>query len=135
MYTTKLQCGRCDQPLWRNFSDAYHRLDREHLCRKCLDAGWTVSVFGECQICNRHDGCRHIWSSHWFYCDTHRVRWSPGSNLLSTWKKQTVEEFEKNVSYLAEYCEVEPSIFKSPESPQGGKCAARSTREELDPPL
>lgn len=48
--------------------------------------------FGLCPICQKTDGYLNVGKSHWFFCLEHKNRWNVGSNLLSTWREQTVEQ-------------------------------------------
>lgn len=50
----------------------------------------------------------NVHKTHWCYCRHHRVRWSPGENLLSSWRDETEEDWNRNRATLALYSVVEP---------------------------
>jgi hypothetical protein len=112
------QCAVCQKPIsWRRNSSLLlgphvHLL---RLCRICTEAGFRLSQFGECPTCHRNDGCRSIGPDHWYYCDTHRAKWCIGSNLFSCWKHMTEEDWRHNAEHLANFHEVEPSFWMSPD--------------------
>src|SRR5271154_7284635 len=65
---------------------------------------------GGCPLCHCNDGMIHIGPSHWVYCKTHKVNWTIGSNLFSSWRHQTEDEQRRIYHELgfADFTEVEP---------------------------
>jgi hypothetical protein len=45
-----------------------------------------------CPVCDHAEGPVHIGKGHWYYCREHKLQWTVGSNLMSSWRDQTVEE-------------------------------------------
>lgn len=48
--------------------------------------------FEGCPECGKDNGYLNAGSSHWLFCDEHRVSWYVGDNLSSSWKDETEEE-------------------------------------------
>ena len=69
---------------------------------------YTVEHFGVCPECQETDGCLHVGSDEWLICHKHKAKWYVGSNLLSTWREMTEEEFENNHKLLETYSDVKP---------------------------
>jgi hypothetical protein len=67
------------------------------------------SHFGWCPECGRSDGYRNIGRQHWYFCDAHRVRWSVGSNLFSSWRHEDDATWQRNAEHLEPYREVDGS--------------------------
>ena len=61
------------------------------------------NFWGCCPICGESDGCVNIGRIHWFYCDAHHVKWSPGDNLFSSWQYETPDVWHANQAMLADY--------------------------------
>jgi hypothetical protein len=81
--------------------------------------------FGGCPKCGKNDGCFNIYSDHWYYCSTHRVRWTVGSNLFSGWKYETDEIWRLNWARFGSYRVVKPlPCDTSPVDPPSGGDAA-----------
>ena len=73
------------------------------------DEGQTqTGYFGGCPHCRTDDGCFNIESTHFLVCDRHRVKWCIGSNLFSSWRDETEDDWQKNFERFADYREVEP---------------------------
>lgn len=66
-------------------------------------------------------GYRNFRSDHWFTCDVHMTRWSPGSNLFSDWRDETEADWSRNARDLGRYRKVEP--FHWPETLAAGAAA------------
>lgn len=62
---------------------------------------------GVCPECGKNDGYLNIGRDHWFYCRKHRVKWCIGSNLFSSWRRETREEWEENAKRLEGYREID----------------------------
>jgi hypothetical protein len=48
--------------------------------------------FGLCPICHKADGYANAGKSHTFYCKEHKTCWDGGSNLLDSWRDQSLAE-------------------------------------------
>ena len=76
--------------------------------RRFPDAIVVDDYFGGCPECGKNDGHLNIYRDHYFVCHAHKKRWSPGSNLFSSWKDETEAEWSVNATLLDGYDEVEP---------------------------
>lgn len=72
------------------------------------DQSQEIDYFGGCPECGRNDGYLNVGREHWGMCDKHKTKWWIGSNLFSSWKEETEEEWKKNAERLSAYQEVEP---------------------------
>jgi len=63
--------------------------------------------YGGCPQCGEAEWM-NVGKTHWCYCPHHRVRWSPGENLLSSWRDETEEDWSRNRAALAQFRVVEP---------------------------
>jgi hypothetical protein len=68
----------------------------------------TTHYYGACPECACTDGYMNVSQTHWFVCDRHMTRWSPGFNLFSDWRNETEADWRSNAEKLDQYCEVEP---------------------------
>lgn len=68
----------------------------------------TDEYFGGCPECGKCDGFLNLGRDHWAICSEHRTRWCFGSNLLSSWRNETEEDWQRNKDKLADYQKVEP---------------------------
>ncbi len=59
------------------------------------------------------DGYINLGRNHWFICDEHRTKWSIGSNLFSSWREETEEDWRRNEYKYAEYVQVKP-VYPEP---------------------
>jgi hypothetical protein len=66
------------------------------------------NYFGGCPHCGQTNGCMNIGRDHWFVCHTHKTKWCIGSNLFSSWREQTEEDWRKNEYRLSTYMVVKP---------------------------
>jgi hypothetical protein len=95
--------------------------------RRFLDAIVVDDDFGGCPMCGKTDGYRDVGRDHWFVCHEHKKRWSPGSNLFSSWRDETEADWTANAALLNGYDEVEPlSVGCWPRDP---KAPARAKAE------
>jgi hypothetical protein len=86
------------------------------ICSECAaqavcDQDPAANYFGTCPECGRCDGYVNVGKSHWFYCQRHETRWSPGSNLFSSWRYETEAEQREKSAFMYEgegYRVVEP---------------------------
>ena len=67
-------------------------------------------VFGDCPKCGKNDGYLNVGREHWFVCGKHRVKWFVGTNLFSSWRYETEQDWERSYALLAGYREIEPWI-------------------------
>lgn len=58
----------------------------------------TDHYFGGCPECGGMDGMANAGKAHWFYCKQHKTMWTPGTNLFSSAKAETVE-YQRNRWY------------------------------------
>jgi hypothetical protein len=66
----------------------------------------TVSYFGGCPTCGRNDGLYNVYKQHWFVCHTHKVRWTIGSNLFSSWRDETEDEQRGRWAVVEDYQDI-----------------------------
>jgi hypothetical protein len=72
-------------------------------------SGQEANYFGSCPECGNADRYLNFHRDHWFVCDEHEVRWWVGSNLFSSWRDETEEDWEANGQLLMGYRQVKPS--------------------------
>lgn len=70
---------------------------------RCMD---TDNYFGRCPTCGMNDGRLDIGPDHWFVCHVHKVAWYIGSNLFSSWRRQTKEQRQRIEERLRDYREL-----------------------------
>jgi hypothetical protein len=64
--------------------------------------------WGDCPECYKKTGvgrkdaheCRNLGREHWFFCKEHRVAWNVGSNLMSSWRMETMDDWKENARYF-----------------------------------
>jgi hypothetical protein len=66
--------------------------------------------FGSCPECGRNDGYRNIYRQHFFFCEEHRITWSVGSNLLSSWRAESREDWRAAWEKLKDYRLFDPEV-------------------------
>jgi hypothetical protein len=94
-----------------------HALEDGLSIAEVKDALYSVCAyddeFGLCPICHRIDGYANAGRSQHFYCKEHKMSWCLGSNILSSWRKQTEEEQRKiwNEIGLDEFEDVQPYFY------------------------
>lgn len=59
--------------------------------------------FGSCPECGKSDAYRNIHRLHFFYCDEHRLTWCVGSNLMSSWREESEEDWRSAWEHLKGY--------------------------------
>ena len=64
--------------------------------------------FGGCPICGTNNGYLNVGREHWFVCDTHRIRWRWGINLMSTWRFENENDWKTNWEQIGDYEVREP---------------------------
>jgi len=72
----------------------------------------TEHYFGGCPKCGGVDGMTNVYKTHVFFCKQHKTMWSPGSNLFSSAKSETLEYQKRRWDEigLEEFEEVLPII-------------------------
>ena len=75
---------------------------------KSLQENDILELFGGCPICRNTCPYVDVYRNQWFYCEAHKVCWCAGSNLLSTWREQTEQDFVHNGAMLNGFEIVEP---------------------------
>ena len=68
---------------------------------------------GACPDCGGCDGLINFGRTHVCFCKQHRTRWSPGSNLYSSWRHETEDEQREAAAFMFgadanEWRDVEP---------------------------
>jgi hypothetical protein len=56
--------------------------------------------FGVCPICLSSDGYVNCGRTHWLYCATHKLAWTFGENVFSSWKWDGPEEWRHAADVL-----------------------------------
>jgi hypothetical protein len=79
----------------------------DHLkgCTTCGHADCDT-YFGGCPDCGCGGTCVNIGRAHWIVCDAHRKRWYVGSNLFSSWREQTEEDWRWAAETIRDYEDV-----------------------------
>ena len=73
-----------------------------------------TDYFGGCPKCWRCDDILNVGKSHIAVCHAHKVQWSIGMNLFSSWRHETEEDWMRNADLLSGYQEVEPVHHPEP---------------------
>lgn len=75
------------------------------------------NYFGLCPHCHKTDGWLNIGKEHWLYCVAHRVKWTPGTNLFSSWRNETEDQQRARYEALdfGNYQEVKPYFGRGAE--------------------
>jgi hypothetical protein len=79
----------------------------------------TNEPFGSCPKCGKGDEYRNIYKQHFFFCDEHRFTWSPGSNLMSSWREEEEEDWREAWEKLRVYRTVDGFDKQLPGAPLG----------------
>jgi hypothetical protein len=89
----------------------------------------TDNYFGGCPQCGKGEYV-NVFKSHFNVCGTHKVFWSIGYNLFSTWQEENEEIWRKNDEMLSGFTEVYP-IYPPDSRPVTGAelKAARASNE------
>jgi len=67
----------------------------------------VTDYFGGCPKCGGSDGLYNVGRANWFVCHTHKVRWTVGSNILSSWRYETEDEQRERWEVVADYEDIE----------------------------
>jgi hypothetical protein len=66
--------------------------------------------FGACPECGKNDGYRNIYRQHFFFCEEHRITWSVGVNLFSSWREQSPADWRAAWEQLKDYRVYDPEV-------------------------
>jgi len=69
--------------------------------------------FGGCPVCGETDGYRNFGEVHWFFCNTHCKRWSPGSDIFSNWQMEGEADWQETQRLIGSY----ENCFPMPPAP------------------
>ena len=69
----------------------------------------NLGQLGHCSICGGNDGYFNIERNHYFFCKKHKKCWCIGSNLFSSWRKESEDIWKKNKKKFAKYNEISGS--------------------------
>ena len=67
-----------------------------------------LNYFGDCPVCGQNDGHLNIGRTQVMLCATHRVKWTIGVDVFSSWQDETEADWQRNAETLREFREVEP---------------------------
>jgi hypothetical protein len=70
-------------------------------------------IFGGCPLCGCADNIWNIGREHWSVCHRHKTKWHIGSNLFSSWKDESEQDWLRNEYRLATYRTVKPVLVES----------------------
>ena len=82
------------------------------LCQSCLDAFTAQNrvrsdpYFGLCECERPASRYVNVNRNHFMLCDDCRTYWCAGSNLFSSWRDETKEEWARNAALLQTYREI-----------------------------
>ena len=60
-------------------------------------------TLGSCPVCGSAGLYGNIYRTHFFYCDEHRLTWSPGSNIMSSWRDEDEAEWRATWERVKDY--------------------------------
>lgn len=145
MHTKKFeQCDYEDEGGFRCQETAKHRYhDSELFCEHHYNTvGRQQNYFGACPTCHKNDGYANVGRTHILFCIGHRVRWTAGENIFSSWKYETEEEQRSNYDAIGldSFTEVEPYYFPDcrdlpfpgPEDPKSVAVSVTTFEEDFD---
>lgn len=106
--------------------DPRHSDTRQSDTRQSDD--WNVdNEWGQCPVCGRNDGLLNVGRKHWFRCDIHRIAWSPGENIFSSWRQELETQHRQNEVLLASYEMIETAAaYNSPSELPEATCNDQS---------
>ncbi len=85
-------------------------------------------TFGSCPECGCHDDYKNVRSYHWFFCKQHKVKWLAGVNLFSSWRQETVADWQLNDNFLKNFVVVVP-VFSVAEMTRRKEASQTATLE------
>lgn len=96
---------------------------------------YTEYHFGNCPICHQTDGYLNIRSTNIFVCDTHKLWWYGGIDILSSWRYEDASVWEQNRARLADYTFTEgtwlpPDAYAPPVPPMTAEEEADLQRQK-----
>ena len=99
----------------------------------------TEEHFGGCPECGKNDGYLNCHRTHVFFCDEHKTAWVAGSNIFSSWRAETEEDWKRNEEKLKAYRRVKPvhpkadgSAAPIPNHDQRAECRAEEEAYRLE---
>lgn len=92
----------CD-PFPDLFSDFIPMDDPEDETRVNADEDGDYERFGVCPICGNSNGYLNIRKDHFGVCHNHKIIWSIGYNIFSSWKDEDETIWKKNRETLEQY--------------------------------
>lgn len=112
-------CGEKYAPVLFRLLMHFYKNEKEFAPEFCCDEEESVEkenkvidYFGGCPECGGNDGYLNIGRGHWFICHEHKTAWHIGSNLFSSWKEESEEEWKRNAELISDYKEVKPIVDK-----------------------
>jgi len=76
---------------------------RRELRRREIFWKEKMGQLGHCSVCGDADGSFNIASSNYFYCKKHKKKWCIGYNIISDWKEETGDIWDKNMERFLKY--------------------------------
>lgn len=101
------QYRKCDSISLASFDPPPLWVRRNRLRRR----GRQDDYFGLCPECHLCDGMVNIGSSHWLFCEIHKLTWCFGANIFSSWKYETRRVQQKSRDLIASFEVVEPYFY------------------------
>lgn len=107
------------------FSDFFPMDDPDDEARVNADEDDDYVRFGVCPECGQSNGYLNIQKDHFGVCHKHKIIWSIGYNLFSSWMDEDEAIWKKNREILEQYEFREP-VYRwrdasNPESPSQGQ--------------
>ncbi len=91
--------------------------------------------FGSCPVCGAEGEYRNIYKNHFFFCEEHRMVWSAGCNLFSSWREEDETDWREAWEQLKDYRACRTILDAPDSSPEVGPPLVEVTSfEELVPP-
>jgi hypothetical protein len=63
--------------------------------------------FGNCPVCGTSGCYLNLGRTHVFYCEDHKIGWVVGSNLFSSWREETEEDWQRNLAKLDDFQKID----------------------------
>jgi hypothetical protein len=79
------------------------------------DYGATGEHFGSCPVCGTSGCYLNLGRTHVFYCEEHKIGWIVGSNLFSSWREETEEDWQRNLAKLDDFEKIDCSDACTPD--------------------
>ena len=95
--------------------------------REALKAG--MGAFGVCPECGSAGLYCNVYKTHFAYCGDHGFVWSPGSNLMSSWRHESEDDWRASWERIRDYRTVDGFGEYGP----GAPLAEQTSFEDLMP--